>query len=117
MKWLILTIFLLSGNWLFAKDVAVSWNKNQETDIGGYRIYYGDSTGVYNTTVDVGNVTKYEINGLDGDKTYYFVLTAYDVALNESDFSEEVMFKFENIKPNPPNGITVADKVIIININ
>lgn len=36
------------------------------------------------TTVDVGNVTQYTVNGLNSNQTYYFSLTAYDTSNNES---------------------------------
>jgi hypothetical protein len=58
------------------------------TDLGGYRIYYGTSPGSSAQTIDVGNVLTYTINNLSSG-TYYFRVTAYDTAGNESAPSNE----------------------------
>jgi hypothetical protein len=59
------------------------------TDLAGYNLYYGTSSGNYTVTIDVGNVTTYGIDGFPPG-TYYFVLTAYDISGNESDYSTEI---------------------------
>ena len=59
------------------------------TDLAGYTIYYGTSSLNYTVSIDVGNVTTYKIDNLSPG-TYYFSVTAYDTAGNESDFSNEV---------------------------
>ena len=46
-------------------------------DLAGYKIYYGQSSGNYATTVDVGNVTTYPLAGLTEGKIYYFAATSY----------------------------------------
>jgi len=60
------------------------------TDLAGYKIYYGTSSGNYSTVITVGNVTTYTITGLTDNITYYFATTAYDSSGNESAFSNEV---------------------------
>lgn len=60
------------------------------TDLAGYKIYYGTSTGNYSTVITVGNVTTYTVTGLTDNITYYFATTAYDTSGNESSFSNEV---------------------------
>ena len=47
------------------------------TDLAGYKIYYGTSSGVYSVIIDVGNITTYKIDNLSPG-TYYFSVTAYD---------------------------------------
>ena len=74
----------------YADDVNASWDPNSESDLAGYRIYYGTQSGSYNTNVDAGNATSVEIKGLQTNTTYYFAVTAYDVTGNESPFSQEV---------------------------
>ncbi len=74
----------------YTDDVNASWDPNSESDLAGYRIYYGTQSGSYNTNVDAGNATSVEIKGLQTNTTYYFAATAYDVAGNESTFSQEV---------------------------
>ncbi len=74
----------------YADDVNASWDPNSESDLAGYRIYYGTQSGSYNTNVDAGNAASVEIKGLQTNTTYYFAVTAYDVTGNESPFSQEV---------------------------
>jgi hypothetical protein len=59
------------------------------TDLGGYRIRYGTTPGVYDHSIDVGNVTTYTLIGLTKGQMYYAVATAYDISGNESGYSNE----------------------------
>lgn len=60
----------------------------QLTDLAGYIIYYGPSSGHYTNSIDVGNSTSYILNNLTTG-TYYFAVTAYNMAGYESTFSNE----------------------------
>lgn len=62
------------------------------TDLGGYKVYWGSSSGDHSNSQDVGNVTTYTINSIADTGTTYFSVTAYDTAspINESGFSSEV---------------------------
>ena len=71
-------------------SLRLSWNANTETDLAGYRVYYGIASGDYGEPIDVGNVTAYELTGLSETITYYVALTAFDTADNESEKSDEV---------------------------
>ncbi len=72
----------------------LSWSANTETNLNGYRVYYGNAPGTYIQSaaqgINVGNVTTYVVNALAGGKRYYFAVTAYDASGNESPFSNEV---------------------------
>ena len=68
----------------------VLWDPNTEPDLAGYKVYYGTSSRSYSVVVDVGNVTSFRIDDLTEGVRYFFAVTAYDTAGNESDFSEEV---------------------------
>ncbi len=59
------------------------------TDLAGYRVYYGTSSGSYPQSIDVGNVTTCQVRDLPGGSTYYFVVTAYNLAGAESEPSNE----------------------------
>lgn len=86
---------------LFGKSVTVSWDSNTEADLAGYKIYYGTASRSYNKVVDVGNVVQYQIDNLSEGQTYYFAVTAYDTAFNESGYSAEVTVTFESSTPMP----------------
>jgi hypothetical protein len=60
------------------------------TDLAGYKVYYGTSSGHYTQSVNVGNKTSSTINNLESGHTYYFAVTTYDTAGLESGFSNEV---------------------------
>ena len=59
------------------------------TDLTGYKVYYGTSSGVYDNVIDVADVTTYTLTDI-APATYYFAVTAYDELGNESDYSNEV---------------------------
>jgi len=75
---------------VMAAGITVSWKANTETDLAGYNVYYGTSSGKYSACINVGNVTSYKINNLTQGSTYYFIVTALDNAGNESADSDEV---------------------------
>ncbi|NIS75028.1 MAG: hypothetical protein GTO08_07065 [Deltaproteobacteria bacterium] len=58
------------------------------TDLAGFKIYIGPSSGSYTDSIDVGNVYTYTLEDLPSG-TLYFCVTAYDTMGNESDFSNE----------------------------
>jgi hypothetical protein len=60
------------------------------TDLAGYKIYYGTSSGVYTSVIDAKNVTTYKIGGLVAG-AHYFTVTAYNAAGYESDYARELM--------------------------
>ncbi|MGB9700610.1 MAG: InlB B-repeat-containing protein [Thermodesulfobacteriota bacterium] len=74
----------------FAAQIRIAWDPNTESDLAGYKVYYGTSSRNYGTPIDVGNVTTYTIGNLAAGQTYYIAVTAYDTSNNESDYSNEV---------------------------
>ncbi len=67
-----------------AESVSLAWDANVETNIAGYRLYYGALSGHYTQMLDVGNVTEATISNLTAGFTYFFAVTAYDSAGFES---------------------------------
>ena len=78
-------------------EAKLSWNANKESNVAGYRIYYGTTIrkdscppGGYLEKVDTGNITTYKLDKLKNNSTYYFSITSYNRAGKESCFSGEV---------------------------
>lgn len=71
-------------------QVTLAWDPNSESNVAGYKIYYGKSSKNYQKSIDVGKVTTYTLDGLIG-QTYYIAATAYNTEGLESDFSNEVV--------------------------
>ena len=86
LRWLInprillvyLGLLAISAN-VFAADVALTWAASTAANVGGYKVYYGISSGVYTASVDAGKKTSYQISGLKQGTPYYFAVTAYDL--------------------------------------
>ena len=77
-----------------SSSVTLTWKANSETDLAGYKVYRSTISGRYEQANVVemlrGNVTTYQVSGLEFGKTYFFVVTAFDIAGNESGYSNEV---------------------------
>ena len=76
--WVSLALLLVSGN-LLAANVNPAWNASVSANVGGYKVYYGISSGVYTASVDAGKNTSYQVSGLQQGTPYYFAVTAYDL--------------------------------------
>jgi hypothetical protein len=61
------------------------------TDLAGFRIRYGETSGEYSTVISLTNpgLASYYIEGLV-PSTYYFVISAYNSEGTESNYSNEV---------------------------
>jgi hypothetical protein len=73
------TIKIISGN-----DLQLTWQSNPESDIAGYRLYYGNPTvHSYDNFIDLGNVTSYTFQG--GAQYNNVAITAYDSGFESGD--------------------------------
>ena len=77
-----------------SSSATLTWKANSETDLAGYKVYRSTISGKYDQANVIamlrGNVTTYQATGLEIRKTYFFVVTAFDIAGNESGYSNEV---------------------------
>ena len=71
-----------------ARPIALVWDANSEPSVTGYTLFYGTQSGVYTTSIDVGNLISYLID-LPGTQ-YYFALRAYTATGLTSPLSNEV---------------------------
>jgi len=70
-------------------QVTVAWDP-ASTQVAGYKLYYGLSTGNYTNSIDAGTNTSCALKGLS-NSTYFIAATAYDSNNSESDFSQELV--------------------------
>ncbi|MGJ0483601.1 MAG: LamG-like jellyroll fold domain-containing protein [Methylomicrobium sp.] len=73
----LLALLWVSGN-SFAANVNLAWDPSASSNVGGYKVSYGTSSGKYTSTVDAGNRTTYSLTGLKKGTKYFFVVKAYD---------------------------------------
>lgn len=112
--WIGMLVYLLmSSVWfgnVFSQTGAlkVVWDPNSENDLAGYKVYYGSASQNYTNVIDAGTNNEYTINSLTAGATYYFAVTAYDTAGNESDFSVEVQGTVATSDFTPPQIQTVT---------
>src|SRR5712692_3776193 len=87
-----LVLAVLMGNTKVLHAATATWNPNPEIDIAGYILSYGTQSGVHPTSVDVGNVTTWQVTTLIPGQIYYFVVEAYNTSALISAYSAEVIF-------------------------
>ncbi len=106
------SLILIFSASAFAADVTVTWDANSESDLAGYKVYYGTESEDYSQSTDVGNVTQISVGNLQNNTTYYFAVTAYDASGNESGFSQEASITIppaeDNDAPQPPRNVRVV---------
>jgi type IV pilus assembly protein PilY1 len=86
----ILFTTLVLSQFALAAQINLAWDANTESDLAGYKVYYGTSSKSYTNSIDVGNVTTYTLTGLTQGQTYYIAITAYNTSSSESGYSGEV---------------------------
>ncbi|HSO61395.1 MAG TPA: fibronectin type III domain-containing protein [Desulfobacterales bacterium] len=109
----VLLVALLISVWARAEQVTLAWDANTEPDLAGYKVHYGTASGSYTTIVDVHNVITATVIGLAAGQTYYFVVTAYNAANNESGYSNQVSYSVPApngapATPTTPTGASAA---------
>ncbi|MDQ1284465.1 MAG: hypothetical protein QG620_813 [Patescibacteria group bacterium] len=87
---------------VWAGQLTLAWNPSPSPAVG-YRLYWGTSSGNYSQSANAGNIDHYTVDGLAEGETYYFVVTAYDISENESDYSEELSYAM------PSSAIVIED--------
>ncbi|NWF74605.1 MAG: fibronectin type III domain-containing protein [Nitrospirae bacterium] len=73
-------------------SASFEWDPNTETDLAGYKIYQGTTSGQYDVPIATTptSSTSYEATGLQKGSTYFFVVTAFDTSGNEGPLSDEL---------------------------
>lgn len=75
-----------------AGTVSVAWDAVADSDLAGYRVYYGTASHTYTQQQDVGVSTSLTLSGLTDCATYYVAVKARDGAGNLSTaYSNEIV--------------------------
>jgi hypothetical protein len=92
-------------------SVAVAWNPNPETDVAGYKIYWGELSHQYTNVLDVGNTPAATVGNLTSGRTYYCAVKAYNAAQQESPFSSEIVLTYvsENLQPDTSSRLVLLE--------
>jgi PKD repeat protein len=85
----IFVFFLLFIASAFAGQASLAWNANTDPAVAGYMVSYGQASGTYTSKIDAGKQVTSTVPGLLEGKTYYYVVTAYDLARTESGYSNQ----------------------------
>lgn len=80
--------------------VKLGWAANTETNLAGYKLYYGAASRTYTNVISLPLTafTGTYVTNLTGTNAYYFSVTATNSIGSESDYSNEAVF----IAPPPP---------------
>ena len=90
----------LSSGQAHSAQTTLTWNPPINSDgtpftgHSGYKVYIGSTSRSYAQNIDVGNTTSYTLNNLSDGSTYFFAVTDYDSAGNESSYSNELSKTF-----------------------
>ena len=116
------------------KTVTLAWCLSQDTNVTGYKLYYGSGTvpigwtptiydtnfppcpgvvlsvgtnsfGTYTNIIDVGNTVMATVSNLTTGITYFFNVTAYDTNGQESVFANEIQYTFTNAVLTRPSKV------------
>jgi Concanavalin A-like lectin/glucanases superfamily len=87
----------------YAADLNLAWDASTSTNVGGYKLYYGQTSKNYTSAIDVGKVTTYKMTGLTNGSTYYIALKSYNAAksIESASYSNEVSTKIAAVTPTP----------------
>ncbi len=97
-----------------AGQVHLAWDAVSSPSLAGYRLYYGQTSGTYPTYIDVGLQTTATVTGLTAGQTYYFVVTAYDTAGDESGPSNTVTVTMSPDVPHPAGDLDGDGKADVV---
>ena len=99
---LILASLVLFAQHAYCGAVTLAWDPNSPSEgIAGYRLYYGTESRSYTGVIDITNGTLKKVSKLAKGYHYYFAVTAYNEAGQESDYSEELVVNTCKYKLSP----------------
>jgi len=101
--WLLFLLLVIGvSTQINAQSVTLAWNPCSDPSVTGYIVCWGTDSGNYTDSEDAGPVTVNTISNLAAGTTYYFAVTAYNVAGLQSPYSTEVVYLVPG--GTPPSG-------------
>ncbi|WP_341406033.1 fibronectin type III domain-containing protein [Luteolibacter soli] len=73
-----------------SNGVSLEWNANPESDVVGYKVYFGTTSQNYTAVIDVVGATKTQLPAVSLGSTYYLAVSAYNAKGDESPRSAEL---------------------------
>jgi hypothetical protein len=81
------------------QSVTLGWIPSPSPDAAGYAVYYGTSSGTYDSRIDAGTNTIAIVTNLSAELTYFFAVATYDLGGWESVPSNEVTYSGRSTPP------------------
>lgn len=105
-------LFLIVPAITAAVQLLLTWAPNSEADLAGYRIYIASQAGgpymqAGLAPTSLAPAFSYDVPA-GSERMYYFVITAYDNAGNESGYSNEAGIYIDNVMPGNPMGLQIT---------
>ena len=117
-KWLVVALLLVTVAFrVSAQSVTLAWNANSETNLAGYRIYYGQASRTYTATMEVQAPTISGTVAVQAGKTYFFAVTARTSDGLESDYSAEVSYAVPTNALSPLTIVIHGDGIVTPNLH
>ncbi len=90
--WIGVTLLLiLVPRTVAAGTIKLAWDPVPDTDLAGYHVYYGTSSGAYTASLSVGKQTTATLSNLQDCQVYFVAVKAVDSNGNESaSYSNEI---------------------------
>lgn len=113
----ILTALLLQGSVLQWVSPTVSVRGDSLRDLAGFVVYQGEVPRSYTHQLDVGLVNSLDlklVSNLERGILYFFAVSAYDTAGNESGFSDEVSNVLEGGTADLPGSGEPIERIFVI---
>jgi hypothetical protein len=112
----VLALLAVSINCL-ATDITFAWKPSLNTNVIGYDVYYGVVSRSYTNVITTGATNRVIIPNLVPGTTYFFAVTAYNIAGLEGPSSPETSYTIPipppilQIGPFNPGNLTVRGQV------
>lgn len=97
--WVIVSLIQISAANDALGTVNLEWDRNPETNIAGYFVHYGTTSGEYSKSLEVSTVPAATLSDLKTGTTYYCVVQAFTPSGLRGLYSSEISFAIPEASP------------------